>query len=80
MEAGNRRFDLVLLDLTIPGGLGGCDALKAIRELDPQAKAVVMSGYTDNAIMRDPAAAGFQGSLQKPFTGDALNKLINGLL
>lgn len=78
--AGNRRFDLVLLDLTIPGGLGGCEALKAIRELDPQAKAVVMSGYTDNAIMRDPAAAGFQGSLHKPFTGDALNKLINGLL
>lgn len=78
--AGGRRFDLVLLDLTIPGGLGGCEALKAIHAIDPDAKAVVMSGYTDSEVMRDPKSAGFQGALLKPFTGEALTKLINRLL
>ncbi|MDD1710759.1 MAG: response regulator, partial [Methanoregulaceae archaeon] len=49
-------FDVVILDLTIPSGLGGKETIKELRKLDPGVKAIVSSGYTD-----DPAVLDFSG-------------------
>ncbi len=65
-EAGE-PFDLAVLDLTVREGAGGLEALRRIRERDPGAKAVLMSGFTDSDALKDPAAHGFAGSLRKPF-------------
>uniref|UniRef100_UPI00404B5770 response regulator n=1 Tax=Cephaloticoccus sp. TaxID=1985742 RepID=UPI00404B5770 len=67
-----RPFDLVILDLTIPGGMGGCDTLRAIRDMDREVVAIVMSGYTDNEAMNNFEALGFRAALPKPFTSDLL--------
>ncbi|MCF7688192.1 MAG: transporter substrate-binding domain-containing protein [Cephaloticoccus sp.] len=72
-------FDLVLLDLTIPGGMGGRETLAALRTYDADVTAVVMSGYTDDKVMRDFAANGFKDALPKPFTTDMVNRVINAV-
>ena len=69
-------FDLVIMDLTIPGGMGGKEAISALLALDPKAKAVVSSGYANDPIMANYQAYGFCGILSKPFKLDDLNKVI----
>ena len=66
-QAEGRPFDAVLLDLTVRGGLGGLETIEALLKLDPAVNAVVMSGYAQEAILRDHAQHGFRGSLPKPF-------------
>jgi signal transduction histidine kinase/CheY-like chemotaxis protein len=61
------RFDLVILDLTVPGGLGGLDALDLLREIDPDVRAIVSSGYCSDPVMADPASYGFMGVVPKPY-------------
>ena len=63
----DRPFALVIMDLTIPGDMGGEEALKRIRELDPDAKVVVSSGYSDDPVMSRFREAGFDGMLVKPY-------------
>lgn len=79
MQQG-RIFDLVILDLTIPEGLGGADTMKHLRQLDPQVCAIVSSGYRDDPIMRNPSAFGFSGCLPKPYQRESLMQVINGVL
>lgn len=67
-----RPFDLLLLDLTVPGGSGGVETLAAIRQVAPDVRAVVMSGYADNPVMARHRDFGFQAVLPKPFTFDRL--------
>jgi PAS domain S-box-containing protein len=66
-ESG-RGFRGVILDLTVPGGMGGLQAAAEIRKLDPDLPVIVASGYASGAIMSDPRASGFAGSIRKPFT------------
>jgi len=61
------RFHAVVMDLTIPGGMGGREAVRQMRLLDPELKAFVSSGYSDDPVMADPAAYGFCGGIPKPF-------------
>lgn len=75
-----RRFDAVLLDLTVRNGLGGTEALRLIRELDPAVTAVAMSGYTDSEAIRDHPRFGFKAALSKPFTATALAETLAGVL
>jgi PAS domain S-box-containing protein len=62
-----RRFDLIIMDLTIKGGMGGKDAIKRIKELDPSAKAIVSSGYSHDPVMAKPKEYGFSGVVKKPY-------------
>lgn len=60
-------FLAVILDLTVPGGMGGEEALKTLLEIDPQIKAIVASGYSDSDVLSQYQQYGFSGSIPKPF-------------
>ena len=66
------RFDAVILDLTVPGGMGGREAAALIRKLDPAAVLIVSSGYSNDPVMADYGRYGFSGSAVKPYTYEAL--------
>jgi PAS domain S-box-containing protein len=75
-------FDVVIMDLTIPGGIGGKDAIKELLTIDPHAKAIVSSGYADSPVMANYADYGFKGVAAKPYTPNelrnALAQVLNG--
>ncbi len=72
----HRPYRVVILDLTIRGGMGGMEAAELILELDSQATIVVSSGYSNDPVMTEPARFGFKGVLSKPFTLTELDHLI----
>ncbi len=61
-------FDAVIMDLTVAGGMGGREALPHLREIDPQVKAIVSSGYSNDPIMANYHEHGFRAVLVKPYT------------
>jgi CheY-like chemotaxis protein len=65
-QAG-RPFDLVIFDLTVPGGMGGKEALQELLAIDPGVRAIASSGYSSDPIMGNPRAYGFRVSLPKPY-------------
>jgi CheY-like chemotaxis protein len=67
-----RPFDVVLMDLTIPGRMGGKDAIKKLLEIDPNARAIVVSGYSNDPVMSRYQDYGFKGVIRKPFEIDEL--------
>jgi len=71
-----RGYDWGILDLTVPGGLGGLYAVKAILRLDPQAKLIVASGYADDPVLADPGGYGFRGRLVKPCRLEELEAIV----
>ena len=77
-EAGN-PFDVVLMDLTIPGGMGGREAIKELLELDPNAKAIVVSGYSNDPIMSRYRDYGFKAVITKPFEVDEFLETLNAV-
>jgi len=79
MEKGN-GFNAVIMDLTIPGGMGGREALAEIRAFDPEVVAIVSSGYSNDPVMANFRAYGFRGVLAKPYTIDDLIKSIDEAL
>jgi signal transduction histidine kinase/FixJ family two-component response regulator len=66
-ESGNDAFDVVILDLTVPGGMGGRDAVGHIRRIRPGVPVVVTSGYADDSVLANFDQYGFDGVLPKPF-------------
>jgi PAS domain S-box-containing protein len=75
-----RPFDAVIMDLTIPGGMGGRETLARLRALDPSVRAVVSSGYSTDPVMADAKAFGFGGVLAKPYRLQDLHDVLRGLL
>ena len=73
-------FDLAILDLTIPGGAGGKEVLREIRQLDPEIKAIVASGYADDPAFEDYRLFGFQAAIKKPFTIQELSAVLQKVL
>lgn len=79
MEKG-RRFDLVIMDLSIPGGTGGAQAMERLRQIDPTVCAIVSSGYSDDPVMARYADYGFRAVLPKPYNPNELRELVEELL
>jgi PAS domain S-box-containing protein len=77
-EAG-AAFDVAILDVNIPGGMGGCEAARLIRDLHPAARLLVSSGYSEDPVMAEWAAHGFDGALAKPYEMDRLDRVLRGL-
>jgi PAS domain S-box-containing protein len=69
-----KAFDVVIMDLTIPGGMGGKEAVKEILAFDQEAKVIVSSGYSTDPVMVDYLEYGFKGRLAKPFQMKDLQK------
>ena len=70
-------FNAVIMDLTIPGGKGGLETIQQLRKIDPQVKAVVSSGYSNDQIMSKYQDFGFNGFLTKPFKIVELSRIMN---
>jgi len=81
MESG-RPFDTVILDLTVRGGLGGRETIGRLHAIDPDVRAIVSSGYSDDAVVADYEKHGFKAYLGKPYRlselRDALNAVLSG--
>jgi two-component system cell cycle sensor histidine kinase/response regulator CckA len=75
-KAAGTPFDFVIFDLTVRGGMGGKEAMQAVRELDPDAMGVAMTGYSSDEVLRNPTTHGFKEGLAKPFDFDALERLL----
>lgn len=73
-------FDLVIMDLTIPGYMGGKDTIKELLLIDPEVKGIVSSGYSTDPIMANFESYGFKGVVEKPFRVDELGKAIQKVL
>jgi len=67
-------FDVVIMDLTIPGGMGGVEAMKRLQGIDPSIKAIVSSGYSNDPVMANYRTYGFKGILPKPFTMEQMQR------
>lgn len=79
-RASGEGFDGVIMDLTIPGGTGGREAVRKLLDLDPQARVIVASGYSNDPVLANPQDFGFQGALKKPFDKAALREALTELL
>lgn len=75
-----RPFDAVIMDLTVPGGMGGKEAVTKLRELDPGVKAIVSSGYSNDPIMAQFKQYGFSGVVSKPYTIKTLSDMVHGII
>ncbi len=75
-----KRFDAVILDLTLPGGMGGKEALKKLLEIDPTVNAIVSSGYAMDATMSRYQDFGFRGVIAKPYEASELGKIVHEVI
>ena len=73
-------FDIVILDLTVKGGMGGEQTIRKLLEIDPHVRAIVSSGYADTPVVSDYRSYGFAAFLNKPYRIDALRDSLNALL
>ena len=78
-EAG-QPFDLVMMDLTVPGGMGGREAMQKLRQLDPRVRAIVSSGYSGDPVLANFRAHGFCGIVPKPYRVADLAKVLRTAL
>jgi two-component system cell cycle sensor histidine kinase/response regulator CckA len=78
-ESGH-PFDVVILDLTVKGGMGGEQAAAKLREIDPQVRIIVSSGYSDSPVVSDYRSHGFAAFLNKPYMIEDLSEKLNALL
>jgi CheY-like chemotaxis protein len=79
-RAIGQPFDLAILDLTIPGGMGGAAVVEQMDAIGSAVRAIASSGYADDPIMASPQAHGFAASLPKPYTKDELLSVIDRVL
>lgn len=75
-KAAGQAYDAVILDLTVPGGMGGLETLAKLVEFDPGVKAIVSSGYANNAVLANYRRNGFQGIISKPYNIEEFSKVV----
>lgn len=75
----NAPFLAVIMDLTIPGGMGGVEAAAKLKALFPDVRAIASSGYSNDPVMANPSFYGFSGVMPKPYTMESMSALIQEL-
>ncbi len=78
-EAG-KPFDIVIMDLTIPGGMGGKDAIQTLRDINPNVKVIVSSGYSNDPIMANHKHYGFNGVIIKPYSIECFSNVLREVM
>ena len=76
----DRPFDVLIIDLTIPGGMGGKEAMAKIREIDSEVKSIVSSGYSSDKVVANFKEYGFTGCLNKPYNTSQLSSVLDEVL
>ena len=76
----NDPFDMVILDLTVPGGMGGQEAMEEFLVIDPRIKAIVSSGYANNRIMSEFGRYGFVDVISKPYKLEELSETVSRVM
>jgi two-component system cell cycle sensor histidine kinase/response regulator CckA len=80
VKEAEKPYDAVILDLTIPGGMGGKEAINKLLEIDPELKAIVSSGYSNDPVLANFQEYGFKGIMPKPFQSQLLSKVLHEVL
>jgi PAS domain S-box-containing protein len=75
-RAAGQPYAAVILDLTIPGGMGGKETIRRLREIDPEVRAIVSSGYSNDAVIADFRAHGFRAMVAKPYRMEDLARAL----
>lgn len=76
----DRSFDVVVSDLTVPGGMGGKELVQELKNIEPDLRAIVSSGYADDPVISDHKAYGFSAMIVKPYSIEELDRLIQECL
>jgi CheY-like chemotaxis protein len=79
LKEGN-PFDVVIMDLTVPGGMGGKEAIQELLAMDTNARAIVSSGYSEDPVIADYRSHGFKGALAKPYKLKVLSNTLRSVL
>jgi CheY-like chemotaxis protein len=79
-KMAGRPFDVVILDLSIPHGLGGKETIDLLRNFDPAIKAVISSGFTDDPVVKDFSHYGFSERLTKPYNIHEMKNLLEKVI
>ncbi|MBI5251196.1 MAG: PAS domain S-box protein [Desulfomonile tiedjei] len=75
-----KPFDAVILDLTVPGGMGGNEFLQQLLRIDKNVKAIVSSGYSNDPIMAECEKYGFKGVIPKPYDAEDLSRVLRRVM
>jgi len=75
-----RRFDAVIVDLTIPGGMGGRETIQRLKAADPHVRVIVSSGYSEDPVMSDPCRYGVRAVIAKPYRIEKLAETVLAVL
>ena len=79
-KSSGQPFDVVILDINIPNGMGGDEAIKKLLHIDPDIKAVVSSGDVNSHLMTDFREYGFRAALPKPYSTSELHDVIASIM
>ena len=79
-QESEKPFDAVILDLTVPGKMGGKKCITKLLQIDPEVKAIVSSGYSDDPVLSIFQEYGFKGMMPKPFESRSLGKVLHEVL
>jgi two-component system cell cycle sensor histidine kinase/response regulator CckA len=79
-KTAGQPFDVVMMDLVIPNGVGGQEAAPTIKQIDPHAKIIASSGHLDHPVMTDHRKYGFTAVLEKPYKLERLQQVIDGVI
>jgi CheY-like chemotaxis protein len=75
-KIAGRPFDAVIMDLTVPGGMGGVEAAQELLRIDPKAKLLASSGYSNDSVLAEYRSYGFCGVIQKPYAFEEMQKIM----
>ena len=79
-QESEKPYVAVILDLTVPGKMGGKECVTKLLDIDPEVKAIVSSGYSDDPVMSNFQEFGFKGMMPKPFESLSLSKALHEVL